>query len=97
MPIPKKKNQPEKINGLKCSSCGGKRIIQNAEIKPNDGGLRPSMSLEIITDKKALLGFGGKKLEYEWVYANLCVDCGKIEWHMPLNSARKLWEEYPDK
>lgn len=52
MSASKKKIQPPLVSNLTCSKCGSNRVIQNAEIKPRDGGIPPSISLEVLTGKK---------------------------------------------
>lgn len=39
----------------------------------------------------------GEKIEYAWVYANLCVDCRHIDLLVPEDDAEKLWKAYQDK
>jgi hypothetical protein len=92
----KKKLQPPLVPNLTCSKCGSNRIIQNAEIKPRDGGIPPSLSLEVLTGEKTMFGLG-EKIEYAWVYANLCVDCRHIDLLVPEDDAEKLWKAYQDK
>jgi hypothetical protein len=96
MPFPKKKRRPPILPNMTCSKCGGNRVIQNADVKPIDGGGRPDIGLEVTSGVKTLFGLGEEN-DYAWIYANLCVDCGHIDWHMPKDDAENLWKLYQKK
>lgn len=91
--ILKDRKKPQKQPNICCSKCGGKRIIQGEEVKEYSDGTPSSLAMEITTGEKRLFGLADK-VEYAWVYANLCVDCGFIDWFMKKQDAEELWKIY---
>ena len=89
----KDRNKPETKQGACCPRCNGKRIIQGQEVKEYSDGTPSSLAMEIPTGEKKFFGLADE-VEYAWVYVNLCVDCGFIDWFMKKENAEELWNIY---
>lgn len=93
----KPQERPKKRNDLVCFRCGSKRVIQNETIGVSTYDLASGTPLSYQVALKDKGNLGRSKAEYEWVYANLCADCGHIDWHMSPQKANALWEAYQKK
>ena len=92
---PKDHLQP-KAN-LTCFRCGSKRVIQNGAIGDSTYDISAVSPLSYQVELKEKGALNRPKAAYEWVYANLCADCGYIDWHMPPEKAQELWKVYQNR
>lgn len=90
----KDQTKPDPIPNACCPRCNSKRLIQGQQVKEYSDGIPSSLALEVPTGQKVLFGLGRDKVEYAWVYVNLCVDCGFMDWFMKKQDAEALWEIY---